>query len=278
MHLKEKTTVNKPPEPVVDKEVEERRLEEEMRKRRERIEKWRNEKKVKEPVEKKVEESKQAVATSGKAWNLEDDDDEEDATSVINRAKNAIESQKSNATAEANIKQQIEQQRQLALKHKQEKDQIQEQMQREQELLINKQVDQDEEDPLDKYMEEITKVADKQMRVGFKPKNEPAVKPEANQVEIKEEKVDQAAEVVIAEPVKKFTIMTGVAKVKKDKGHIMEQDIDGLEYASEDEAPSLEADVASMAKIKSKNVCIYLPLSEIKKIRNYSPVCCSRMA
>jgi hypothetical protein len=247
------TVVTKPVEPVVDKEVEERRLEEEMRKRRERIEKWRNEKKLKEPVEKKVEEPKPTAPTSSKTWNLEDDDDEEDATAIMNKYKNVIEVQKPvpNPVAEAmNIKMQLEQQRQLILKQKQEKDQIQEQMERERQLL-NKKVDDDEEDPLDKYMEEITKKADKQIRT-----NAPKAKTDIESSSgLKEESTEQLATEKAPEiQIKKFTIMSGVAKVKKDKGHIMEQDMDGLEYASEDESPSLENDVANMTKIKMKAV------------------------
>ncbi len=63
-----------------EKEAEQKRLEEEMRKRRERIEKWRNEKKNKDQLPTALVETENNSDENGKrkAWNLEDEDDDED--------------------------------------------------------------------------------------------------------------------------------------------------------------------------------------------------------
>lgn len=70
---------------VLDKEEEQKRLELEMQKRRERIERWRAERKKKEQ-EVTRREARQGTLVAGltipsgtvKKWSLEDDDDEED--------------------------------------------------------------------------------------------------------------------------------------------------------------------------------------------------------
>ncbi len=57
----------------------------------------------------------------------------------------------------------------------------------------------------------------------------------------------------------RVTVRSGVAKRAKDKGSIMEQDIDGLEYSSEEEAakPSEEFDdLFAMSTKKSKAVSL----------------------
>ncbi|XP_065216566.1 probable ATP-dependent RNA helicase DDX46 [Planococcus citri] len=63
-----------------DKEVEAKKLEEEMKKRRERIERWRAERKKKEleAVRKDIKSSISNIQIPSKKWNLEDDSDEEE--------------------------------------------------------------------------------------------------------------------------------------------------------------------------------------------------------
>jgi hypothetical protein len=55
----------------------------------------------------------------------------------------------------------------------------------------------------------------------------------------------------------RVTVRSGVAKRAKDKGLIMEQDIDGLEYSSEEETTKLSEDfddIFAMSNKKSKAV------------------------
>ena len=66
----------------IDKDKEQAKLEDEMQKRRERIEQWRAEKKKREidslKADMKAEISIAKKELQGKAWNLEDDTDEEE--------------------------------------------------------------------------------------------------------------------------------------------------------------------------------------------------------
>merc|ERR1712212_1303631 len=66
----------------IDKDKEQQKLEMEMTKRRERIEQWRAEKKKKEidalKKDMKAEVSLAKSSLSGKKWNLEDDESDED--------------------------------------------------------------------------------------------------------------------------------------------------------------------------------------------------------
>lgn len=73
----------------VDKEEEQKRLEQEMTKRRERIERWRAERKRKELESKKTEKS--APMTVVKKWSLENEsDDDEDTTNNTETTKVAV--------------------------------------------------------------------------------------------------------------------------------------------------------------------------------------------
>lgn len=75
----------------VDKEEEQRRLEMEMTKRRERIERWRAERKRKELENKKVGD-KVIITSAAKKWSLENEsDDEEDVQREKDAEKNRIE-------------------------------------------------------------------------------------------------------------------------------------------------------------------------------------------
>ncbi|XP_076054170.1 pre-mRNA processing factor 5 [Oratosquilla oratoria] len=76
----------------LDKEEAERRLEAEMQKRRERIEKWRAEKKKKELENAKKEAEKGTLAAtvpkvSAKAWSLEDDEEEDETKEEVREDK-----------------------------------------------------------------------------------------------------------------------------------------------------------------------------------------------
>lgn len=77
--IKEEIKTEPEPEPVIDKEEEQKRLELEMIKRRERIERWRAERKLKE-LENSKKEIKTIAIPAAKKWSLENDsEDEEDS-------------------------------------------------------------------------------------------------------------------------------------------------------------------------------------------------------
>lgn len=68
------------------------------------------------------------------------------------------------------------------------------------------------------------------------------------------------------EKTSRVMLKSGVAKRARDKGLIMEQDIDGLEYSSEEEAakPSEDFDdILSLSNKKSKAVSFLFHLSHL---------------
>jgi ATP-dependent RNA helicase DDX46/PRP5 len=180
---------------TLDKEKEAQRLEEEMRKRRERIEKWREEKKKKELLELKasvksdleadrkvVPQAIQAAqaAAAGAKWSLDDDADDDEGDTGKKQT-----------------------------------------------------VDEEEEDPLDAYMASVHKEV-KRIKGGVKSaKVSAASSPaggDANGTAVEATGGDKKKKAIV--------IMTGVAKKKEEKvnkGELMEQNQDGLEYSSEDE-------------------------------------------
>jgi len=111
-------------------------------------------------------------------------------------------------------------------------------------------VEDDEIDPLDAYMTEVSKEVRK-IKGGVNLKNSKIIKNKNTENNKTVENGDSAA------PAKKkaMVIMTGVAKKKPDvsikKPEVMEQNQDGLEYSSEDEKVGLD-DLNGKLKEKSK--------------------------
>lgn len=230
-----------------EKEAEQKRLEEEMRKRRERIEKWRNEKKNKEakdsqphPQQPTHDANKQNG--NNKGWNLEDDDDDEEAPNTNGKAKPVDDKQNY-----MDLKQSIEE----PVPVKKEVKEVLE--------------EEDEEDPLEAYMKEINKKAPKVI-VEAKKKVETviAVKSEKSLPKLVGQNNDDENL-----KSKKVTIMMGVAKASteaKEKGQIMEQDIDGLEYDSDEEPSGALSDdllLDGAPKLKTKSEMVFTDHSKV---------------
>ncbi|ELU15222.1 hypothetical protein CAPTEDRAFT_167508 [Capitella teleta] len=165
-------------EVVLDKEAEQKRLELEMQKRRERIEQWRAERKKESlpPLQ---------ITPPSKVWSLEDDDEVDEEDEEDEKEEDA-EVKKEEPTAE-------------------------------------------EVDPLDAYMQEVTtEVTTKKCVVENSSSN-------GNKG--------------------KVTIITAVAKKKnpiKQKGELMIDNADALEYSSEEEEEDLEETMRSMNKKKKE--------------------------
>ncbi|XP_074647908.1 putative ATP-dependent RNA helicase DDX46 isoform X2 [Tubulanus polymorphus] len=164
----------------LDKEAEQKRLEEEMRKRRERIEKWRNERRKNADIV-----PINIAPANKKAWNLEDDDDDD-------------ENDQGNTST----------------------------------------LGDDEVDPLDAFMQgvndEVKTIKDSDKTVGDKAKN--------------------GAELAAA--ASKVTVVTGVSKRKFDpskrKGELMLNNMDAMEYSSEEEEEDLDSAMAGFNNNKKK--------------------------
>ncbi|KAL4711522.1 hypothetical protein ACJJTC_000538 [Scirpophaga incertulas] len=178
-----------------DKEEEQSRLEAEMQKRRDRIERWRAERKRKEIESAKKEVQKGSIVSNiqvpaVKKWSLEDDSGDEGEDGESKEKQNSEE----------------------------------------------KKEEEDEIDPLDAYMQEVQQEVRK-----------------VNQI-------DQSRG-VINMPTTGGTgvvILTGTAKKKvtetKNKGELIEQNQDGLEYSSEEETEDIKDAAANLASKQRKEL------------------------
>lgn len=255
-----------------EKEAEQKKLEEEMRKRRERIEKWRNEKKLKEqpntpssaspsPIEsggviatdstQQVQPTPQPSAANllnqNKSWNLEDDDDEED---LSKHHAHTLPPQQPATNGEDTkpVK------------------------------PIVKVEEEDEEDPLDAYMKQLTKKSSNKVEVGRLATKVVKKEPNGNEGVKQENGVKQDVESSSAVPAKKVMILSGVAKSTKTpkKGNLMEEEMEAGELgatASENQADDddfgimgsslqddmdfLSSESMMMAKVKSKSDMVF---------------------
>lgn len=131
--------------------------------------------------------------------------------------------------------------------------------------------EEEEEDPLDAYMKEIYTKKRSTVKVAMPKKlKSESIKSESDTVKMDTEVKNEENPVPVPEvPQKKVMIMSGVAKktdTSKQKGLIMEQDLDGLEYDSDEEAAkmsqrdsesleSLAANGVPKIKTKSEMVC-----------------------
>ncbi|XP_065086315.1 probable ATP-dependent RNA helicase DDX46 [Ochlerotatus camptorhynchus] len=167
----------------MDKEEEQRRLEQEMVKRRERIERWRAERKRKE-----IEIKKPSVLTGvhiPKKWSLEDDEEDDD-DDVKDKANKGID-------------------------------------------------EEDDIDPLDAFMKEVNDEVRK-----------------VNKLVNPTTKADGQAASSSG-----VTIITGVVKKSTEttnKGELIEQNQDGLEYSSEEEQEDIKDTAANLANKQKKEL------------------------
>ncbi|XP_063386558.1 probable ATP-dependent RNA helicase DDX46 [Cydia fagiglandana] len=183
----------------VDKEEEQVRLEAEMQKRRDRIERWRAERKRKELESAKKEVQKGSLVSNiqipAKKWSLEDDSGDEGEI-----ARNG-EDAESKEKASAEEKMEVE----------------------------------DEIDPLDAYMQEVQQEVRK-----------------VNQMD------QQRGMTVPTNGGTGVVILTGTAKKKvteqKNKGELIEQNQDGLEYSSEEENEDIKDTAANLASKQRKEL------------------------
>ncbi|CAF1073639.1 unnamed protein product [Rotaria sp. Silwood1] len=256
------TTTNEP----LNKETEQKRLEEEIQKRKIRVEQWRAERRIMLGID-KVRRQSAAQATKSKFWSLEnecDDDDEEDLQNVCIPS---VSLKRDVAAVRKTYKQQeaIERATQAAACTTVEK------------------IDDDEDDPLDRFMESITKeVKD------FRENNNKGSIIQIVKKTIKNESVessgivltandhDDGLSIVKTEPMDTndqtslapslVTIRSGVAKSAKEKGLIMEQDMDGLEYSSEEEITESNEDLDSISGMNSKKSKLDMMITNHDKI------------
>ncbi|XP_023313518.1 probable ATP-dependent RNA helicase DDX46 isoform X2 [Trichogramma pretiosum] len=192
----------------LDKDEEQKRLELEMQKRRERIERWRAERKKKE-LDAKKDEGKTSILCnlqlpSAKKWSLEDDDDVDEEITINPCSREFCrenELREENEVCVPEVKNTME-------------------------------VEEDEIDPLDAYMAGVQEEVKKVNKFEKKPANNSST---------------ASGSVVI---------VTGVAKKKtqKQKGELIEQNQDGLEYSSEEEGENLHETAAGIANKQKREL------------------------
>lgn len=217
----------------LDKEAEQKRLEEEMRKRRERIELWRAERKKAETAEGVKQIVKNATAAvsnivaSGRKWNLEDDDDDDEEEK--DKKKETDEKE------EVEVKEEVKEETDGGVPEAEEEQEEKEggkEGEKEGEIKEEAKDEEDEIDPLDAFM---AGVAEEVRRVNKQDAKNAGSAP------------TKASGVVI---------VSGVAKKKADKkkGELIEQNQDGLEYSSEEEEENLNETAANLANKQKKEL------------------------
>ncbi|XP_020773566.1 probable ATP-dependent RNA helicase DDX46 isoform X1 [Boleophthalmus pectinirostris] len=198
---KKKVKEEKEDEKVVDQDFDQNKLEEEMRKRKERVEKWREEQRKKAienigEIKKELEEMKQ-----GKKWSLEDDDDDDDDTSAPMEGDDDEEGEGKET------------------KDKESKEDSKEGLDQDKETEMEQETEEDDVDPLDAYMEEVKQEVKKFNMGGLNDKQKGAM---------------MVTKVVTVVKTKKGP------NIHKKKGELMENDQDAMEYSSEEEEVDLQ--------------------------------------
>ncbi|KAK7925220.1 hypothetical protein WMY93_007530 [Mugilogobius chulae] len=198
---KKKVKEEKEDDKVVDQDFDQNKLEEEMRKRKERVEKWREEQRKKAienigEIKKELEEMKQ-----GKKWSLEDDDDDDDDNSPPMEADDEEEGEGKET------------------KDKEAKEESTEGEDQDKDTAMELEAEDDDVDPLDAYMEEVKQEVKKFNMGGLNDKPKGAM---------------MVTKVVTVVKTKKGP------NVHKKKGELMENDQDAMEYSSEEEEVDLQ--------------------------------------
>ncbi|XP_061558980.1 probable ATP-dependent RNA helicase DDX46 isoform X2 [Phycodurus eques] len=202
---KKKIKEEKEEEKVEDQDFDQNKLEEEMRKRKERVEKWREEQRKKAienigEIKKELEEMKQ-----GKKWSLEDDDDDDEDTPVPMEADEDDDDEDGEAKGEA-------------MEGEAEEEKMEE-SEKDTNVPAEKKDDEDDVDPLDAYMEEVKQEVKKFNMGGVKGNDK---------------KGATVTKVVTVVKTKKGP------HTHKKKGELMENDQDAMEYSSEEEEVDLQ--------------------------------------
>ncbi|XP_037125487.1 probable ATP-dependent RNA helicase DDX46 isoform X4 [Syngnathus acus] len=203
---KKKIKEEKEEEKVEDQDFDQNKLEEEMRKRKERVEKWREEQRKKAienigEIKKELEEMKQ-----GKKWSLEDDEDDDEDTLV---------------PAEADDEDDEDAEGKGEAKEAEPKEEKMDEGEKDPEAAAaaEMQDDEDDVDPLDAYMEEVKQEVKKFNMGGVKGSDK---------------KGAMITKVVTVVKTKKGP------QTHKKKGELMENDQDAMEYSSEEEEVDLQ--------------------------------------
>ncbi|CAB1461013.1 unnamed protein product [Pleuronectes platessa] len=208
---KKKIKEEKEDEKIEDQDFDQNKLEEEMRKRKERVEKWRLEQRQKAitsigELKKELEEMKQ-----GKKWSLEDDEDDDEEGSAPMEGDDDDDGEEKEEKTEMEIKEE---------KKEEEVEAEEEEEEEEKETPMEQLEEEDDIDPLDAYMEEVKQEVKKFNMGGVKGN-------------------DQTGAISMSKVMTVMKTKKGPNTHKK-KGELMENDQDAMEYSSEEEEVDLQ--------------------------------------
>ncbi|XP_062261953.1 probable ATP-dependent RNA helicase DDX46 [Platichthys flesus] len=206
---KKKVKEEKEDEKIEDQDFDQNKLEEEMRKRKERVEKWRLEQRQKAitsigELKKELEEMKQ-----GKKWSLEDDEDDDEEGSAPMEGDDDDDGEEKEEKKEMEIKEE-----------KKEEEVEEEEEEEEKETPMEQVEEEDDIDTLDAYMEEVKQEVKKFNMGGVKGN-------------------DQTGAISMSKVMTVMKTKKGPNTHKK-KGELMENDQDAMEYSSEEEEVDLQ--------------------------------------
>ncbi|CAG7822357.1 unnamed protein product [Allacma fusca] len=203
---------------TLEKERLQNELEAEMQKRRERIEKWRAERREAD-LKKEVSAKREMLANlaARKQWTLDEEGDDDEEPMVEIKTENEVKEDGEPVPVEPEVE---------PMEVKQEEEEV------------------DEEDPLDAFMKGV-------------------------QDEVR--KINPSSQGSSKQGSQKVVIMkSGIAKStaeKKDKGELIEQNIDGLEYSSEEEKDDMDGIHSSINQNKNKKDLVKVDHTSV----SYSP-------
>ncbi|XP_034062604.1 probable ATP-dependent RNA helicase DDX46 [Gymnodraco acuticeps] len=203
---KKKIKEEKEDEKIEDQDFDQNKLEEEMRKRKERVEKWREEQRKKAienigEIKKELEEMKQ-----GKKWSLEDDEDDDEDMSAPMEGDDEEEGEEKGEDKE----------KEMIKEEKKEEGEAEQETPMEQE-----EEEEDDVDTLDAYMEAVKQEV-KKFNMGSMKGND------------KKGGTMSVTKVMTVVKTKKGP------NTHKKKGELMENDQDAMEYSSEEEEVDLQ--------------------------------------
>lgn len=203
---------------MLDKETRQSKLDQEMQKRRERIEKWRAERK-KKAIEEGTTLSQLVILPAAKKWNLEDDEDDDLPGPIDTHGDNDEDKPEKENSKDAKDETEVK---------TEPIDGDAGDVEQEKEKVIEE--PEDDVDPLDAFMQGIQEEVWSMRNTN--------VKKEQDKTE------------------GRVTVVLGMAKKKegKKKGELMEQDQDGLEYSSEEEGEDLQSAMSNIPGNKAKKV------------------------
>ncbi|XP_031427857.1 probable ATP-dependent RNA helicase DDX46 [Clupea harengus] len=208
MSEKKKVKEEKEEEKVEDQDFDHNTLEEEMRKRKERVEKWREEQRKKAmenigEIKKELEEMKQ-----GKKWSLEDDEDDDEEGPAPEE-----EEEEEEAAAAAAAAAEVEEE---------EEEEKPQEAEEEEKITAMEEEPGEEVDTLDAYMEEVKEEVKKFNMGTMRGKN------------------DMKGGIMTVSKVINVVKTKKMPHTNKKKGELMENDQDAMEYSSEEEEVDLQ--------------------------------------